>query len=225
MPATEGAIEAIKINKKGGFDYKVINNITPKGLCGSGLVDLLAELFVHGYMDRNGKFIQKKAEKIMTDTEGGQGLLIVEGRQSFWGNDIVNTIEEETMVFIIIDSTGSVSEYPGYHKSVFYWSNNNLAAVSVFKSQEIPIAAMEERRKNVSMLIYPGDPNDDIKDIWWWGVYLNFQREIFVNRWNTIIEACILNYDFSKDDSVRTLLENTALELINRVDKLSVELM
>jgi uncharacterized 2Fe-2S/4Fe-4S cluster protein (DUF4445 family) len=91
MPASEGAIETIKIDNKGKFDYKVINNIKPKGLCGSGLIDLLAELYIHGYIDRNGKFVQKKAPKMMIPTENEEGLLIVEGCNSFWGNDIVIT--------------------------------------------------------------------------------------------------------------------------------------
>ncbi|NIO29804.1 MAG: DUF4445 domain-containing protein [Candidatus Latescibacteria bacterium] len=91
MPASEGAIETIKIDDKGRFGYEVINNAKPKGLCGSGLVDLLAELFVHGFVDRNGKFIERTARNKIVQTENGEGLLIVEGPKSFWGNDIVIT--------------------------------------------------------------------------------------------------------------------------------------
>jgi len=39
----DGAIESIKINNK--LTYKVIGNKKPKGICGSGLIDLITELF------------------------------------------------------------------------------------------------------------------------------------------------------------------------------------
>ncbi len=91
MPASEGAIEAIKIGKDGTLNYKVINGTKPKGVCGSGLVDLLAELFVNGYIDRNGKFKMKRAGDKIVDSEEGKGFLIAEGQNSFWGKDLVIT--------------------------------------------------------------------------------------------------------------------------------------
>jgi uncharacterized 2Fe-2S/4Fe-4S cluster protein (DUF4445 family) len=104
MPASEGAIEAIKIDD-GKLDYKVINDTLPKGLCGSGLVDLLAELFILGYVDRRGKFNMKKVEKMIVETEEGNGLLIEQGAQSFWGKDLVIT---ENDISHLVRSKGAV---------------------------------------------------------------------------------------------------------------------
>jgi len=91
MPASPGAIEGIKIHDGGHLEYKVIENLEPKGLCGSGLVDLLAELFIHGYIDRNGKFDEIKTKEMIVETEEGKGFLIEKGQNSFWGKDLVIT--------------------------------------------------------------------------------------------------------------------------------------
>jgi len=91
MPATEGAIEQLKIKNNGELEYKVINGSKPKGLCGSGLVDLLAELFVHGYIDRHGKFNVQKAKARLVEDETGIGFLIEKGNNSYWGKDLIIT--------------------------------------------------------------------------------------------------------------------------------------
>ena len=89
MPAAEGAIEQLKIKDNGELDYKVIDGGKPRGLCGSGLVDLLAELFINGYIDRQGKFNVQKAETRLVKNEVGIGFLIEKGKNSYWGKDIV----------------------------------------------------------------------------------------------------------------------------------------
>ena len=91
MPATEGAIEQLKIKNNGKLEYKAINGSKPKGLCGSGLVDLLAELFVHGYIDRHGKFNVQKAKARLVEDETGIGFLIEKGNNSYWGKDLIIT--------------------------------------------------------------------------------------------------------------------------------------
>ena len=53
MIARAGAIEAFKIDG-GGLGYHIIGNIKPKGICGSGLVDLVAVLLHCGIIDYEG---------------------------------------------------------------------------------------------------------------------------------------------------------------------------
>jgi len=104
MPASEGAIEGIRIHD-GKLDYKAIDDTKPKGLCGSGLIDLLAELFIHGYVDRRGKFSMKKAKKKIVETEEGKGFLIEQGKHSFWGKELVIT---ENDISHLIRTKGAV---------------------------------------------------------------------------------------------------------------------
>jgi len=56
MRANPGAIDQISI-EYGTFnpEYTTINGIRPRGLTGSGLIDLLAELFSYCVIDRNGR--------------------------------------------------------------------------------------------------------------------------------------------------------------------------
>lgn len=57
MRAANGAIERIEISSK-NFDvrYEVIGNSRPIGICGSGIIDGVAELFRAGIIDSSGRF-------------------------------------------------------------------------------------------------------------------------------------------------------------------------
>ena len=60
MRATEGAIESVKITPGLGVEIGVIGNnsraASPRGICGSGMIDAISELFLKGIIDRKGKF-------------------------------------------------------------------------------------------------------------------------------------------------------------------------
>jgi len=56
MRAAEGAIEGIKINGD-SLDLEVIGDVEAVGMCGSGLVDAVAELVHSGLLDHSGRFI------------------------------------------------------------------------------------------------------------------------------------------------------------------------
>jgi len=60
MRAAEGAIEAFSfLNGGSRIEYQVIGNGKPLGICGSGLIDLVASLFKNGVIGRDGKFTQE----------------------------------------------------------------------------------------------------------------------------------------------------------------------
>jgi len=106
MPAAIGAIEKLKIKEDGTVEYRVIGGGKPKGICGSGLIDLLAELFVHGCVDRHGKFNTEKIGGRLVGKEAGKGFLVERGTRTFWGkdlliteNDIANLIRTKGAVF------------------------------------------------------------------------------------------------------------------------------
>ena len=67
MPAYDGAIEKISLGE-GGADvrYETIGEVSPEGLCGSGLIDLLAELRRHDLMTAKGVFtVDKRLFELM----------------------------------------------------------------------------------------------------------------------------------------------------------------
>jgi len=56
MPGLPGAIEKVALRDDGRVDTVVIGGVPPEGICGSGLVDLLAELLRTGRMNALGRF-------------------------------------------------------------------------------------------------------------------------------------------------------------------------
>jgi uncharacterized 2Fe-2S/4Fe-4S cluster protein (DUF4445 family) len=56
MRAADGAIEGVKI-RDGEVELSVIGDVEPSGICGSGLVDAVAELVDAGLLDHSGKFV------------------------------------------------------------------------------------------------------------------------------------------------------------------------
>jgi uncharacterized 2Fe-2S/4Fe-4S cluster protein (DUF4445 family) len=57
MRAEDGAIYRIDINER-GIVYKTIGDAPPRGICGSGVIDLIAELYRTGRIDSLGKFTE-----------------------------------------------------------------------------------------------------------------------------------------------------------------------
>ena len=56
MRATIGAIEEVWINAKTYEPtYRVIGDVPPRGICGSGMISLLAEMFITGVIDKGGR--------------------------------------------------------------------------------------------------------------------------------------------------------------------------
>ena len=59
MRAADGAIEVVSMTPD-GLELKVIGDAPPAGLCGSGLVDAVAELVRLGLLDRSGRLIPEE---------------------------------------------------------------------------------------------------------------------------------------------------------------------
>lgn len=76
MRAEKGAVEQVELTGDGNFLLKVVGNTKPCGICGSGIVDLIAQLFLHGWVDIRGKLVPEKSEKITmkTDSAGDETL-------------------------------------------------------------------------------------------------------------------------------------------------------
>jgi uncharacterized 2Fe-2S/4Fe-4S cluster protein (DUF4445 family) len=63
MRAAEGAIEGVKL-VDGELQLTVIGDVEPVGLCGSGLVDAVAELVAAGVIDHSGRFVLGSSERL-----------------------------------------------------------------------------------------------------------------------------------------------------------------
>ncbi len=101
--ATEGAIEKIRIEDD-KVEYTTIGGKRPIGLCGSALIDIVAELYRNGIIDEQGRFTSK-SRRVRERPDGTKEFVIVEKTESGTGSDIVIT---ERDIANIIDSKATV---------------------------------------------------------------------------------------------------------------------
>jgi uncharacterized 2Fe-2S/4Fe-4S cluster protein (DUF4445 family) len=89
MRASHGAIQKVKINPG---DYKVeyttIGDEKPRGICGSGYIDLLAQMLRAGLIDKSGKIKTTKHERIR-DGESGREFVVAFKKECTTGADII----------------------------------------------------------------------------------------------------------------------------------------
>ncbi|MFC1874347.1 ASKHA domain-containing protein [Chloroflexota bacterium] len=88
MIAKAGAIEGVNF-EEGRLSYRVIGNVKPKGLCGSGLVDLVAVLLNCGIIDfeglirpPSGKVTMNLSSRVI-NRSGGYDFLIASPEESY----------------------------------------------------------------------------------------------------------------------------------------------
>ena len=62
MPGYDGAVEKVVIDDTGVADSSAIGDVDPIGICGSGLIDLIAELRRTNMMDELGRFTDGSGE-------------------------------------------------------------------------------------------------------------------------------------------------------------------
>jgi uncharacterized 2Fe-2S/4Fe-4S cluster protein (DUF4445 family) len=90
--AAEGAIEDIKINPS-SYEPEVgtIGNVKPKGICGSGLINMVAELLETGVIGQNGKFNRDLPTKRVRPSADGYEYILARASETQTGSDIVIT--------------------------------------------------------------------------------------------------------------------------------------
>jgi uncharacterized 2Fe-2S/4Fe-4S cluster protein (DUF4445 family) len=92
MRATEGAIEEVWVNST-TFEptYRVIGGGKPRGICGSGLISLLAELFVTGVVDRAGGVKLDLGSPRVRQGDHGPEYVVAWAAETETGKDLVLT--------------------------------------------------------------------------------------------------------------------------------------
>lgn len=89
MRSSPGAVEKVKINPKDfSLVCQTIEGARPKGICGSGYINLLAEMLRAGLLDKNGK-IKSIAAKRMRQTPSGMEFIVVFKEESATGEHII----------------------------------------------------------------------------------------------------------------------------------------
>ena len=90
MPAIRGAIEDVIINSRTlEPTVKVIDDVLPQGICGSGMIAVLAEMLSTGVIDKSGNIIHEdKRNSLIRTGEHGKEYVICRAADSAGGKDI-----------------------------------------------------------------------------------------------------------------------------------------
>ncbi|MDI6856469.1 MAG: ASKHA domain-containing protein [Candidatus Thermoplasmatota archaeon] len=86
--AVKGAIEKLHITPNFEVEYSVIGNVKPIGICGSGLIDLLGELFRCNIIDKSGRIRDLDNPRIREGKEGKE-FVAVRAEDTKIGKDLV----------------------------------------------------------------------------------------------------------------------------------------
>lgn len=104
MRATRGAIQKVDIEGD-QIDYETIGQAKARGICGSGLIDAISELFRNRIIDPNGKFPRDSANPRVRENEGDMEFVLASGDETETGNDVV--ISEDD-ISNLIKSKGAI---------------------------------------------------------------------------------------------------------------------
>jgi len=89
MLAGPGVIDRVTIDPGSrAFDLHTIEGETPRGICGSGVIDLAAQLFQAGMIDIRGKLVASKCGGRLKEIDGIRHLIVVAAEQSATGADL-----------------------------------------------------------------------------------------------------------------------------------------
>ncbi len=88
MRAASGAIQKLEVTPNLEVHYHTIGEKPPRGLCGSGLLDAIAELFLVGAIDRRGKISPDVDGRRVREIVGGREFVLVPGEETVTGEDI-----------------------------------------------------------------------------------------------------------------------------------------
>jgi len=100
MRAALGAIEKVEIDSETAeAKYQTIGDVKPKGICGSGMISLLAKLLLSGWIDPAGKLDRSRKSKFIKVKERSAYYIIVPVDESDTGEAIIiNEVDFENII-------------------------------------------------------------------------------------------------------------------------------
>ena len=110
MRAAPGAVDSVKI-AHGDLSFTTIGNQKPVGICGSGIIDLLAQMRLAGWIDTAGQLEPKASDRIVFFPEDGEyGAVYATAEESdsgiplyFSQTDIRQYLDTKAAAFTMVD--------------------------------------------------------------------------------------------------------------------------
>ena len=158
MTAKPGVIDRVWVDPKSReICFHAIEDQKPIGICGSGMIDLAAALFVSGRIDIRGKFSESACGSHLIEKEGIKAFILVDATLSGTGEPIIlsqvdlNSLTSSkaamyTILEVIVKNTAGL-EFTDLKK--FYVAGtfgsfiNPVSAISIGMLPDIPLSAFE----------------------------------------------------------------------------------
>ena len=111
-PALEGGVSKIGMNAKpgvidritidpasGAFDLHTIDGLPPKGICGSGMIDMMAQLFLGGFVDIRGKFVKAACGDRLRESDGIRRIVLATAEESATGEELsISQVDIDSLI-------------------------------------------------------------------------------------------------------------------------------
>jgi uncharacterized 2Fe-2S/4Fe-4S cluster protein (DUF4445 family) len=153
MTAGSGVIDQISVAPDTlEFNIHTIDDLPPKGICGSGVIDLAAQLFRSGMIDIRGKFVPAVCGPKVKKIDGLLHLVVVPAEKSAGGSDLTisqadldSLIRSKAAMYTILETlTASVGITPQdlqsfYVAGTFGAFINPQSAISIGMLPDLPL--------------------------------------------------------------------------------------
>ncbi len=153
-----GAIEHVEIDPESfEAEYTVIGNTLPRGICGSGIIDVAAEMFRVGILDFRGKIVGGRTPLVRKGRDGLEYVIVPSAKTAI-GRDIV--ITQRDMDYIMDSKAaacgGIMVLMRKFKLSIYDVENFYLAGA---------FGAYTDLRNAIKLGIFPEFPNAKVRPI------------------------------------------------------------
>ncbi len=152
MMAGPGVIDKVSVDSETGlFSIRTIEGLPPKGICGSGLIDLAAALFISGMIDIKGKFVLDSCGTRLIEKDGGKHFVLVYAEESSKGLDLTisqadldSLIRSKAAMYTILETIASYVGISLSDLSTFYVAGtfgsliNPRSAITIGMMPDLP---------------------------------------------------------------------------------------
>ena len=152
MNAGPGVIDSVRIDPTTGlFSITKIGCCPPKGICGSGIIDLAAALFLSGRIDIRGKFVSDACGARLIEKDGLKHFIVISAEESPEGFDLTisqadidSLIRSKAAMYTILETISSYVGISLSELSTFYVAGtfgsliNPRSAITIGMMPDLP---------------------------------------------------------------------------------------
>jgi len=144
MRASRGAVSKVHLSDN-TFTLSTIDDAPPVGICGSGITDMIAELYLNGWIDTKGRFLPEQSDKIAWQEDRQEYGVCYAQNLWFYESDIAEFLKAKaaacTMIQILLQEIGiEVEDVENlYMAGAFGTHIDKHSAVTIGMYPDIPL--------------------------------------------------------------------------------------